>query len=187
MKEFIKSIFAGIMIGIAGTVYLNTPEKYIGAILFAVGLIVICYFNYNLFTGKIGYIKSYKNIPFLLQCLYGNFIGVFLVALCNNTDTSAIMLTKIDTPLYITLLKSIFCGFLMYVSVDTFKQKQNIIGICYCIPTFVLAGFEHSIADLFYICCSNVLTFKMIPFIIIVILGNSIGALLHKCLNMAEE
>lgn len=180
MNNLIKSIFAGIMIGIAGTVYINIPEKFIGAILFAVGLIVICYLNYNLYTGKVGYITSYKDIPFLLKCIFGNLIGVIFVALCNNIDTTTLIMNKLTVPLYITLLKGIFCGFLMYVSVDIFKKYKNVIGICYCVPAFILAGFEHSIADMFYICCSNVFTIEVLIFILIVIIGNAIGALLHK-------
>ena len=183
MKNLIKSIFAGIMIGIAGMVYIHTQEKYIGAILFAVGLIVICYFDYNLFTGKIGYLKSYKDIPFLIECILGNLIGVFLVSLSNTTDTSQMILAKLDIPLYITLAKSIFCGFLMFISVDIFKKHKSVIGICYCIPAFILAGFEHSIADLFYICCSDILVIRMLPFVGVVIIGNTIGALLHKLIR----
>ena len=52
LQDFIKSVFAGLMIGIAGLVFLNTGASWIGAVLFSVGLIVICMFGYNLYTGN---------------------------------------------------------------------------------------------------------------------------------------
>ena len=41
MKYLIKSILAGIMIGIGGTIYLSLDNKIIGAFLFAIGLFII--------------------------------------------------------------------------------------------------------------------------------------------------
>ena len=39
MQDFIKSIFAGLMIGIAGIIYLIVPLTWVAAILFSIGLI----------------------------------------------------------------------------------------------------------------------------------------------------
>ena len=75
------------------------------------------------------------------------------------------------------------CGFLMYIAVDIYKQKQNIIGILCCIPAFIIAGFEHSIADMFYICNAHIFNMKTLIFILIVIIGNAMGALLHKLIK----
>ena len=180
MKDFIKSIFAGIMIGIAGLIYLTIPINWIGAILFSIGLIIICLMGYNLYTGKIGYIDSYKKIPLMLKYILGNFIGVFLVSLTSTIDSSTLVEAKLQIPYWLLLLKSIGCGFLMFIAVDTYKQKNSIIGIICGIPAFILAGFEHSIADLFYFCQSGMFNWQMIIFILIVIIGNAIGALLHK-------
>ena len=38
MKDFIKSVLAGIMIGIGGTIYLSLDNKVVGASLFGIGL-----------------------------------------------------------------------------------------------------------------------------------------------------
>ena len=83
MKKYldylIKSIFAGIMIGIAGTVYLRVDNNIVGALLFSIGLLVICMYGMNLYTGKIGYILINKlnYIYELLITILGNFIGTF--------------------------------------------------------------------------------------------------------------
>ena len=56
MKHLIKSILAGIMIGIGATTYLSLKNKIVGSILFTIGLFIILTKELNLYTGKIGYI-----------------------------------------------------------------------------------------------------------------------------------
>lgn len=75
IKNFIKGIYAGIMIGIGGTIYLSMSSKVLGAIFFSIGLMMICIFNMNLYTGKIGYIINNKKsyLLELLLSLLGNF------------------------------------------------------------------------------------------------------------------
>lgn len=46
--DLVKGIFAGIMIGIGGTVYLNSSNNFIGACLFSIGLLMICIYKMNL-------------------------------------------------------------------------------------------------------------------------------------------
>jgi nitrite transporter NirC len=180
IQDFVKSIFAGFMIGIAGLIYTNVDNSWVGAILFSIGLIIICMFGYNLYTGKIGYIKSYKDIPKMLLYILGNFIGVYIMSLGAKTSTAEMVNAKLQIPLYLVLLRSMGCGFLMYIAVDGYKRTKNIISIVCCIPAFILAGFEHSIADLFYVCCSGILNWQVVGFIVLVIFGNALGALWHK-------
>ena len=60
LNWFIKSVLAGMFIGIGCLAYLSSPDKIIGALLFTVGLFVILTFKLNLFTGKICYIIEKK-------------------------------------------------------------------------------------------------------------------------------
>lgn len=180
MKEFIKAIFAGFMIGIAGTIYLKVEPSWIGAILFSIGLIIICLNGFNLFTGKIGYIKSYKEIPMMLVYILGNLLGVAAIAFITAVDANELVINKLTIPYHLVLLKSIGCGFLMYLAVNSYKIKNSIIAIVGCVAAFIICGFEHSIADMFYMFCSNGFSIDKVIFIIIVLLGNTIGALLHK-------
>lgn len=172
------------MIGIAGSVFLTIGGGWVAALLFSIGLIVICMRQYNLYTGKIGYIKSPKEIPKMLLYILGNFIGVFLISLTVvGTPAAALVAAKLTIPYWLLAIKSIGCGFLMYLAVDIYKTKQSLMGIVTCIPGFILAGFEHSIADMFYVCCSGILNWEIVPFLVIVILGNAVGALLHKLIK----
>ena len=42
----------------------------------------------------------------------------------------------------------VLCGILMYTAVWVYKQKNTAAAIFFCVPVFILAGFEHSIADM---------------------------------------
>lgn len=183
MKDFIKAIFAGILIGIAGTIYLKVEPQWVGALLFSIGLILICLNGFNLFTGKIGYVKSYKEIPKMLLYIFGNFIGVGLIALVTPVSSAEMVAAKLAMSLPFAFVMACGCGFLMYLAVDGYKKHNNIISIITCVPAFIIAGFEHSIADMFYILKAGEVSLQASLFIIIVLLGNTCGALLHNLIK----
>ena len=81
MKHLIKSILAGIMIGIGATTYLSIENKIVGSVLFSIGLFIIVTKELNLFTGKIVYIvnNDFKYVKEVFITLIGNFIGTFIV------------------------------------------------------------------------------------------------------------
>lgn len=196
MKKYldylIKSIFAGIMIGIAGTVYLRVDNNIVGAFLFSIGLLVICMYGMNLYTGKIGYILINKlnYIYELLITILGNFIGTFLVARLvlltrfKSVSDKAVDLVnlKLSDNLLSIFILAMLCGILMYIAVNNYKKINNEIGkyscIFMCVMVFILSGFEHSIANMYYISVANLLSLKSLLYIFIMILGNSVGSIL---------
>lgn len=196
MKKYIdcliKSIFAGIMIGIAGTVYLRVDNNLFGAFLFSIGLLVICMYGMNLFTGKIGYIliNKFNYIYELLITIVGNFIGTFLVARLvlltrfKSVSDKAVNLVnlKLNDNLLSIFILSMLCGILMYIAVNNYKKIYNEIGkyscIFMCVMVFILSGFEHSIANMYYISVANLLSLKSLLYILIMLLGNSTGSIL---------
>lgn len=196
MKKYldylIKSIFAGIMIGIAGTVYLRVDNNLFGSFLFSIGLLVICMYGMNLFTGKVGYILINKlnYIYELLITILGNFIGTFLVARLvlltrfKSISDKAIEIVnlKLDDNILSIFILSILCGILMYIAVNNYKKINNEIGkyscIFMCVMVFILSGFEHSIANMYYISISGIYTLKSLLYILIMLLGNSVGSIL---------
>ena len=50
-----KSILAGVLIGIGACIYTKCTNQYLGAFLFSFGLLGVLNFEALLFTGKIGY------------------------------------------------------------------------------------------------------------------------------------
>lgn len=176
---------AGIAIGIGGCVFIGTMDacgssmRWVGAFLFAVGLFTVFSFRLDLYTGKVGYL--FDNRPSfavdLLVIILGNFIGCAIVGFAMPLDTAvAICQLKLDDfDVFKVLMKGVFCGMLMFIAADCYKQFKHHIATFVCVPVFILAGFEHSIADMFYFCSANILTFDALVFIIVVIIGNAIG------------
>ena len=64
-----KSLLAGVSIAIAGFIFASCANPVIGAILFSVGLLSVCIFELNLFTGKSGFLSDGQDFRRLLLVL----------------------------------------------------------------------------------------------------------------------
>ena len=206
LKVLLFGIFAGLAIGLGSlaftlvSAYLPSKEGLIFAsFLFSIGLILVCVLGLQLYTGKIGVVfddreKFKENMIALPIMLVGNAIGAFgLGILCHlifmNVPEVAnkiadISVGKVDSPT--VLLQGIFCGALVYIAVYCFKHFQNwgmkIIGIIVAVTLFVYCGFQHCIANMFYFGMAFDWNINMLWNLLIVILTNSVGALLVRCI-----
>ena len=90
------------------------------------------------------------------------------------------VLAWVIQPAYLLLL----CLLLIYLAVDIYAKHKTPVGIIFCIPVFILSGYEHSIADMFYFAASGIVSLKACGFIWTVILGNSIGGMLIPALGL---
>ena len=182
LKCLVRAILAGMMIGIGGCVYLGCEVKWVGAILFAVGLFTIFSFRLDLYTGNVGYIfdndRSY--VPYLLVVILGNFIGCLILGLMMPLDAAVNLVNaKLDNYEFLPVLfKGVLCGMLMFIAADCYKNTKSFIATFVCVPVFILAGFEHSIADMFYFCSAGAFSVESLVFIITVLIGNAIGGFL---------
>ena len=66
----------------------------------------------------------------------------------------------------------------MYVAVDGFKQKGNPVILFLCVSVFILAGFEHCVANMFYFTLAGVWSGRTFIYLFIMTLGNSLGGML---------
>ena len=75
------------------------------------------------------------------------------------------------------LIAAIFCGVLMYAAVKTYALRGTLVGIIFCIPTFILCGFEHSVADMYYFAVASFGGFDpmSILFVLVIVVGNTLG------------
>lgn len=193
LKKILSGISAGICICLGGSVFLACENRIVGAILFSVALLCICMKGYALFTGKVGYIPEAHDkeaVSVLLLALLGNTIatvaGGYLIALGLpklKAAAETVCQAKLDQQWWETLIRGTFCGILMYLAVSTYRDNKTPLGILFCIPVFILSGFEHSIADIFYFGASGIISLKAFVFIWLVIAGNSIGGMLLPLLN----
>ncbi|MBO7156585.1 MAG: formate/nitrite transporter family protein [Clostridia bacterium] len=194
LKNTIDGFLAGAMITIGCTVYLACQNKYVGAVMFSVALLTICYKGYNLYTGKIGFIVNEhkkENFSVLLLGLLGNTIAMIAFgsaigyAIPSLAETAVTVVSaKLAQSFLSGLIRAIFCGILMYVAVSLYREKQTIVGILFCIPVFILSGFEHSIADMGYFAIAGEFSLKGFGYIWTIILGNTIGAMIFPALKL---
>ena len=200
LKDFLDGISAGLLIVIGCSILLacsSEGHKIIGAVLFSVALLCICYKGLNLFTGKVGFIPEKHDksaVSTLLIGLLGNLVGtlVFGIAVSYaipSLNQTAIVLAngKYVQYLWQALIRAIFCGVLMYLAVSIFKDGKTIAGIIFCIPVFILSGFEHSIADMGYFAIAREFSFDGFVFIMVVIVGNAIGGMLLPLLKLKTK
>ena len=192
---FLSAAAAGLSIAIGGTVYLSVENTTPGALLFAVGLYVIVLNGLHLYTGKVGYLIGQEDkagYGLLLALTWaGNLAGTGLGAACalmprisgisgRGGEIAPVKLS--DTPASIFLL-SVFCGFLMYAAVDGFKKKGNPLILFVCVSVFILCGFEHCVANMFYFSLAGVWSGKAVLYLLLMTLGNSAGGLLIPALE----
>lgn len=188
IRSFILAVAAGIFIGIGGTVLLSLENRIIGAVLFSVALLSICMLGLYLFTGKVGYLvdsHTRQDIFCVFAGLFGNAFGCWLAATgvrlcCPAVDATVqtMVSAKLQQTWYHSVVAGIFCGILMYTAVHIFREKSSVFGIFFCVPVFILSGFEHSIADMFYFFCAGVYSAAGFRFLLLVVLGNTIGGCL---------
>lgn len=189
MKEIIKlitkSILAGVLIALAGIVYLNCSDKVVGSFLFSFGLCLVIILEANLYTGKVGYIKSVDDLSEVLFMLILNVVSAYLVGILSgmgpiHDSAAAIVTTKLETEWWITLLKSIGCGICIYGSVEGYKKTKSFIPVILGVMCFILAGFNHVVADAFYIGAAR---FGSLQYLLLVAMGNAIGSILIRLLQ----
>lgn len=190
-RQFIYGIIAGICIGIGGTVFLSSDNSVAGAFLFGIGLLSILFFRLQLFTGKIGYIfinKPSYAIELILTWI-GNFIGTFFAAvLIRHTrifekldKVYSIADVKLNDDVLSVFILSFFCGILMFIAVDIFNNAKEgtvkIIGVLFPVAVFILSGFEHCVANMFYFNLAGIFDINSVLYIIIMTFGNSVGCI----------
>ena len=187
VRKIASGIAAGLCVAIGGMVFLSCDVRYVGAALFSVALLCICFKGYALFTGRVGYLafsRTKDDVETLLLCLLGNLIGAAACGLLTRAALPAIASaaetacqSRLAQTAIQTLVRGVFCGALMYLAVSIYKEKNTIAGILFCIPVFILSGFEHSIADMYYFAASGIVSAKAFGFIWLVVAGNALGSL----------
>lgn len=198
-KDFISAGLAGAFIGVGGTAYLisSAQSKIAGSLFFAIGLLAVCLFKLNLFTGKLCY--ALENGRFyilrLAVILIGNFAGAATLALllCNTRlgeGLKAVAVPIVGGKLagsgFSTFALSVLCNALIYFAVEGYLKAQSgalkLAAIIFGVSVFVLCGFEHCVANAFYISVCGELSLSVAKFLFFNVLGNIVGGILTRVL-----
>lgn len=203
-EVMLKSILAGIFIGIGGIAYLSAGRGVIGAILFTIGLISVVAYKAKLFTGTAGFVTG-KNWIDLFWIIIGNILGTALIAIIASKSpleiydsAREIIDGKLEIPWMNLCILGIGCGILMTIAVK-FAREKFWIPLLFAVPVFIICGFPHCIADSFYFFAampsfsdspvSDIMNFASdcLTKYPAVVIGNFIGCNIPRILNWPVE
>lgn len=177
----LAGVFIGIGGLMLGLVLSETELPFIvarilGGVSFCVGLLLVVAAGAELFTGnnliimavlsrKVTWKAYAKNLTIILLC---NFIGALIaVAILFLADVGSInggatadafiklAAAKVSIPPLTLFFKAVFCNFMVCLAIWLATAGRSLfdklIGILFPITTFIVAGGEHSIANMFLI------------------------------------
>lgn len=190
-NTLVLAILAGIMIGFGGIIYLMCANRIVGATLFSFGLLTIVCQGFALYTGRVGYFRTFGAVS-LLTTILGNFVGTFLAAKAfqatrHTVDIAAVVGPKLQDSSLSVFLLSIGCGVMMYLAVDSYRKSKSWLFVILPIVIFILSGFEHSIANMFYLSLADAWGWDALRITLIAIVGNGVGSWLINAANFTFD
>lgn len=163
--------------------------KLVGAMTFATGLMMVVLTGAELFTGnvmmtfaviekKTSFLKLLRNWSIVY---IGNLVGSIILATliyfsgCSHNSHEALgalglttAYTKATLPLVEAFTRGILCNWLVCLAIWMASSSRHVIGkifaIFFPIMTFVASGYEHSIANMYFL--TNGLFLKHTPAIV---------------------
>lgn len=176
--------------------------KFAGAAVFPVGLMLVVIAGAELFTGNNLMVLAFMNKKITLSQMLtnwgivwiSNLIGsIFLVLIVfygdvlggdAATKAMAIAESKASLDIVSMILRGILCNIIVVLAVWMATASQDIVSKIFAcwfpIMLFVLCGFEHSVANMFFIPMGMILGAKvtmaaLIKNLVFVTIGNVIG------------
>lgn len=203
-ERLLLSIMAGAYIALGAQGFMMAYDNtFIRAAVFPVGLMLIVLVGGELFTGNClmtfglmqKHIKIKEYIFSLLQVLLGNLIGSLAVVailyyggIYNNPVLAESIVKVANAKVSLTavqvLLKGILCNILVALGVwlaTTSKDTTGkILGCWFPVMLFVFCGYEHSVANMFFLPLGAVIDntisiAQILHNLIPAIIGNYIG------------
>lgn len=189
MKTFRSAFLAGVCIGIAGFGYLAIGG-IAGAVIFAFGLLAVVNYKFKLFTGTAGFFVK-GEFAQLWLILLSNIIGCLAVAMLARVSpmplqetAQGILEKRLAAGWWQCGLLAIGCGFIMTTAVN-FARQGRWLPLLFGVPMFIICGFPHCIADVFYYLTVPFAWLgahfgSVIPLYACIVAGNFIGCNLYR-------
>lgn len=152
------------------------PARLLGGVVFSLGLILVLVGGAELFTGNSLIVMGWANGKVTSRALMrnwavvyvGNFVGALgmamLAALAGYADMASgavgalavsIARAKVELPFLEAFVRGILCNILVCLAVwlcfSAHSVSSKILAIVFPISAFVALGFEHSIANMFFV------------------------------------
>lgn len=197
-SNFFSGVMAGAYIALGAMTYLIIPSPIVGTLFFATGIFLVFNFNNMLFTRVCPLIAATGeyNAKDLAVTWLGNAVGTTLVAsishFCRFESKildrlqSIVELKLIDSPLSLFIM-AVFCA--VFVSYAVLLGKKypagsfpQIFYVWLLITAFVFGGFDHIVANMYYLAAYawafGIQITGFLKIIIVVTAGNIVGGLL---------
>ena len=207
----LMALFSGVVIGIGGVSSLLSISLFgnwgrlVGGALFSLGIFAIVTYEMRLFTGMVADIPAMglKNCWKLPVCFICNALGVALIALLAYYSPlsdkivgqgQAVISAKLNAELWgiKAFFSSILCGILITLSVKSVKfapQKglSATVGVIFPIIVFAFCGFDHSVANMLYFYYLGEISWQIVGYILLTVLGNIVGGVALPCAILFKE
>ena len=172
-----KSIWGGIFIAVGAIIFLSLYPNPLGALLFSMGLLSIFLLGFKLFTGAVTYLDK-TNWHEIGLILISNLVGcVLLFMLPPNEIAKQIVQNKASALPLIIFVRSMLCGVMISSSVLCYKKNVTWMAMIY-VMVFILAGFDHSIANACFIISARDFTWSALKLFLISVAGNTVGSVI---------
>lgn len=176
-RSFYKGILAGLFISIGalgmGIAKASGCNKIVCGLIFSCGLFFVVIAGAELFTGNCmipGLIieekdsKTFNYGPLLIRSYFSNLIGALLIvglvwfSGIDYTVFVDISVAKCSAPYESIIFKGFLCNLLVCLAVwlgvyieQTHSKLERFISVVFPVMIFVACGFEHSIANMFFL------------------------------------
>lgn len=215
------AVLAGMFIALAGvgcatSGYLlgGGAGKVVGACVFPAGLAMVVFAGAELFTGNslmlLGVMSGQLRLSRLLRnwglAYAGNLLGALLVAYLAyrasalsdgrlNEAMSALCQSKVSMPFFGAFARGVLCNFLVCMAVlmalSAESASGKVMAVFFPIMLFVLCGFEHSVANMYYLpagmlagsgaTVGDALVYNLLPVTLGNVAGGALVAVLGGC------
>ena len=204
------AVFGGIMVGVGGVGLLismisfeGAIGKLVGAILFSLAMFVVTTFGLYLITGLSTRILTMgvKNFWSLPVSLLFNVIGIGILAglvILSHIEIHEVATVMMDTKLgddgwvINSFSSGILCGIMIGLSVilpkyTAKKELSASVGVIFPVFVFVFCGFDNSLANIFYMLMCNEMTWAMVGYCFVSMVGNLIGGVMVSVLPLIKK
>ena len=198
-----KGILSGMFISLGGFVsalaMTNVGSlglaKMLAGLAFSAGLIMSILANAALYTGSVMKMYTYEGnvLKFLSKVWFWNFIGALAIISVLITvqgpvlDTiQTIATNKCNLTLIDMFNRAIYCNVLVCLAVLFSKKAQSavdlLVTVTVPVSVFVICGFEHSVANMFYLpfaklIGADITWVQIVTNLSVVTIGNFLGGL----------
>ncbi|MGN8853050.1 formate/nitrite transporter family protein [Anaerobiospirillum succiniciproducens] len=179
----VKSLLAGVLIGLGCVIYVASPINYVGSFLFSLGLLTIMVKGLYLYTGKVGdwNVSSTFRLIYMFV-LNGMACGattyLFSLTRIDLSHIHDVVEHKLGDPSMLSsFILAIGCGAMMHIAYSGFNKGKHPLYVIMPVMFFMLAGFEHSVANCGFFAMAQVdMSLTDWTRLALIVLGNGVGS-----------